>query len=274
MKKLLVLAALGGALAAAAPAQAGSFSLSISNGQGGGIVFANGKATHYNNQTSGWHRTAAYQRPGNQNNHGVRKGFTYIPGTVKAIEQRNGSKVTDIVFRDGVYHVQGFGPKGRFNTAKADPYTGKLYNVRAARPTDRTPRNVKGIRNILTGLRAHGFSKFDRVDLKGQVYQVRGLNKNGKAKLITVNSRNGHIQNVTNAKRYNLAQKAAPQRRAFKQFTGGLKKGKYSNFKNATYVASNNDWSDHYRVQARHNKRPVDLRVCAYTGKVLGYRYL
>lgn len=274
MKKLLILAAVGGVLAATAPAHAGGFSFKISNGQGGGIVFSNGQVHHYNaNQHSGWHKTDFYHQARKGQQSQPRQGFNYIPKTVNLIERRTGSTVTDIVFRNGVYHVQGFGPRGRFNQAKADPYTGRLFDVGPANPHEVPNRQVIGINKMLAGLRNQGFSRFDRVDLKGNVYKVRGLNNRGKAKLITVNSRNGHIKNVRNAQRYNLAS-AQPQRKAFNTFRGGLQNQKYSHFSNAQYHAGDNDWTDHYQVNARHNNRPVDLRVCAYTGSVLGYRYL
>lgn len=276
MKKYLILAAMGGALAATsaiAPAQAGGFSLTISNGNGGGIVFANGKAHHYNSYDRGWHRTDFYHQARKAHG-GQGKNFLYIPGVVKKIQQRTGSKVTDIVFRNGVYHVKGYGPRGGFNQAKADPYTGRLFDVSRAHKTEPTPKRALGIRKLLSNLRHEGFKKFDRVDLKGHVYKVRGLNRRGRPVLITADSRTGHIENVQKAKRYNLHAKAAPQRKPFKHWTGGLKKHNYSHFSGATYVAGGNDWSDHYRVKARHGKRNVDLRICAYTGNVLGYRYL
>lgn len=285
MKKILILAAVGGALAAAAPAQAGSFSLSISNGHGGGVVFSNGKAQHYNNYDRGWHKTDFYHqarnmqrgnhrnRGGNHYNQG--QGFKYIPGIVKKIQRRSGGKVTDIVFRNGVYHVKGFGPRGRFNEGKADPYTGRLFDVHAAYPSNRkvTPYAL-GIRKLLKRLRNEGFSKFDRVVLKGHVYKVRGLNHRGKPVLITADSDDGYIKKVKRAKRYNFSSYEAPQRRPFKHWKSNLGQHNYSHFKGAKYVAGGNNWTDHYRVNARHGKRNVDLRVCAYTGNVLGYRYL
>jgi hypothetical protein len=277
MKKFLILAAVGGALAAtsaAAPAQAGGFSLTISNGNGG-IVFANGQAHHYKNHDRNWHRTDFYhQARKSQQPRGYGKKFLYIPGMVQKIQKRSGGKVTDIVFRNGVYHVQGYGPRGAFNQAKADPYTGRLFDARRANKSEATPKRALGIRKLLSGLRHEGFSKFDRVDLKGKVYKVRGLNKRGRAMLITADSRSGHIKNVKKANRYNFQAKAAPQRKPFKHWTGGLKKHSYSHFQTAAYVSGGNDWTDHYRVKARHGKRKVDLRICAYTGNVLGYRYL
>jgi len=286
MKKLLILAAVGGTLAAAAPAQAGGFSLSISNGHGGGVVFSNGQVHHYNNDyhrggyNDGWHRTEHYhqarkmQQGWGHGRHGQGRGFNYIPKTVKLIQQRTGGKVTDIVYRNGVYHVKGFGQNGRFSQAKADPYTGRLFDIRRANPNEVPHHRVIGVRKLLAGLRHEGFSRFDRVDLKGHVYKVRGLNKRGKAKLITVNSRNGHIKNVRNANRYNLANNVKPQRKPFKHWRSGLKQHNYSNFHNARYVSGGNDWTDHYQVRGKHGKRNVDLRICAYTGSVLGYRYL
>jgi hypothetical protein len=288
MKKLLILAAVGGALAAAAPAQAGGFSFSISNGNGGGVVFSNGQVQHYNNNynrggyNDGWHRTEHYHQArkmqqgwghGGQG-HGQGQGFNYIPKTVKLIQERTGGKVTDIVFRNGVYHVKGFGPRGRFNEAKADPYTGRLFDVRPANPNEVPHHRVIGIRKLLAGLRQEGFSRFDRVDLKGHVYKVRGLNKRGKAKLITVDSRNGYIQHVRNANRYNLANNVKPERKPFKHWRSNLNKHNYSNFHGAQYVQGGSDWTDHYQVRGKHGKRNVDLRICAYTGSVLGYRYL
>jgi|GEM_PF-3550241 len=285
MKKLLILAAVGGALAAAAPAQAGNFSLSISNGHGGGITFSNGKVHHYgpgrhSGYNDGWHRTDFYHQArksqqgwGHGGHRGHGKGFNYIPRTVKLIQQRTGSKVTDIVYRNGVYHVQGFGPRGGFNKAKVDPYSGRMFDVRRANPNEVPHHRVIGVRKLLAGLRHEGFSRFDRVDLKGHVYKVRGLNKRGKAKLITVNSRNGHIKNVRNANRYNFSSYQKPQRKPFKHWTSGLKGHNFSHFSNVNYVAGNNSWTDHYYAKARHGKRPVDLRICAYTGNVLGYRY-
>lgn len=287
MKKLLILAAVGGTLAAAAPAQAGGFSFSISNGHGGGVTFSNGQVQHYNNNynrggyNDGWNRTEHYHQArkmqqgwGNGGNRHGGKKFNYIPKTVQLIQKRTGGKVTDIVFRNGVYHVKGFGQNGRFSQAKADPYNGRLFDVRRANPNEVPHHRVIGVRKLLAGLRHEGFKRFDRVDLKGHVYKVRGLNHRGKAKLITVNSRNGHIKNVRNANRYNLANNVKPQRKPFKHWRSGLKQHNYSNFHNARYVSGGNDWTDHYQVRGKHNKRNVDLRICAYTGSVLGYRYL
>lgn len=282
MKKLLLLAAVGGALAAAAPAQAGGFKLTISNGNGGGIVFANGNVHRYHANT-GWQYTDHYQKArdmfggrhhGGHAGPGVRQGFTYIPGTVRKIQQRTGGKVTDIVYRNGVYHVQGYGPRGRFNAAKADPYTGRLFDVRPAVPRQATPPHAKTIPALLRGLRAEGFSRFDRVDLQGHVYKVRGLNRRGKPVVITADARSGYIKHVRGAKRYNLAQ-AGPsyERKPWKHWQGHLAGQHYSHFRGAKFIEADNAWTDHYRVRGRdrHGKN-VDLRVCAYTGNVLGWR--
>lgn len=288
MKKFLILAtvglaAVGGSMAAAAPAQAGGFSLTISNGHGGGIVFANGKASHYQ-ANRGWQRTDYYHQArqtygGGHGKHAgpaLGKGFTYIPGTVNAIKRSTGGKVTSIVFRNGVYHVEGFGRRGRFNTAKADPYTGKLYDVSPSYAPRYVSPHAAPIPRILAKLRQQGYSRFDRVDLKGKSYRVRGLDSYGNAVVVTADARTGHVHGVRKAKRYNLAAAApAYQTRPWTHWQRHVKNQHYSHFQGAKFVKADNAWTDHYRVRGRnrHGKN-VDLRVCAYTGKLLGWRYI
>lgn len=273
MKKLLILAAVGGALAAAAPAQAGGLSIKI-GGQNGGIIIADGQVSRYGpSYGQGWHKTDFYQQARRGGHHGRAHNINDAQKTVRLIQRRTGSKVTDIVYRNGVYHVKGYGPKGRFNSAKADPKTGRLYDISPARGGHATPARAIPIPRLLNSIERHGFRDFDRVDLQGNVYKVRGLNPRGRAVVLTVNARSGAIQNKRFAARYNLPQ--APSRKPFNHFTGNLKKQHYSHFSNAQYVGGGNDWSDHYRVRARDRRgKNVDLRVCAYSGNVLGWRYL
>lgn len=288
MRKLLVLAAMGAGLAAAAPAQAGALTISITDGRGGGVVIADGKASrvlpasHRGGYDADWRYTDYYHRirDGHDGRGGGwharqgQRGFTYIPGTVRKIQQRTGGKVTDIVFRNGVWHVKGYGRGGRFNAAKVDPYTGRILEVHRARPDHPTPRDAMNIPRLLRHLRAEGFSRFDRVDLKRHVYKVRGLNRRGRPVLITADAHDGHVLNVRKAKRYNLAHGPVRDVKPWKHWRQRLAGQHYSHFGKAHFVKGERGWTEHYRVRARdrHGKR-VELRVCAFTGHVLGWRY-
>jgi uncharacterized membrane protein YkoI len=195
-----------------------------------------------------------------------------LPRMVQLVENRSGGRVTDIVLspNNRFYKLEGFDRQGRPVSAKADARTGALYDISRVRGHVHRPGRFTPIDHIVRDLTRHGYRNFDRVVYQERqgTYLARGLDRRGRPVNVKVAARNGHILAVKPARNYNGPAYAKGERRQFKHWRSGLQKQHYSRF---TQIKSHEDY---YDVRARDRQgRNVQLKVCAYTGKVLGTQY-
>ena len=195
-----------------------------------------------------------------------------IARIVRQIQRETGGRVTSVVLRPNgrVYKIEGVGSRGRVVTAKANAFTGEIFDVQRRRGGGHGHQatNGKPIPRLLRGLRDGGYSGFDRVVRDGRTYIVRGLNRRGTPVRIVANARNGRVLSVNRARRYNGPSHYRHSVRGFNQWLPGLQQQHYSHFGQATRH------DDHYQVGARDRRgRNVTLQVCARTGRVLHTAY-
>jgi len=130
-----------------------------------------------------------------------------IARLVRQIQRETGGRLTSVVLRPNgrVYKIEGVGPRGRVVTARANAFTGEIFDVQRRRGGGQGHQatNGKPIPRLLRGLRDGGYSGFDRVVRDGRTYIVRGLNRRGTPVRIVANARNGRVLSVNQARRYN-----------------------------------------------------------------------
>ena len=126
---------------------------------------------------------------------------------VRQVQRETGGRVTSVVLRPNgrVYKIEGVGPRGRAVTARANAFTGEIFDVQRRRGGGQRHQatNGKPIPRLLRGLRDGGYRGFDRVIRDGRTYIVRGLNRRGTPVRIVANARNGRVLSVNQARRYN-----------------------------------------------------------------------
>ncbi|MDO9126514.1 MAG: hypothetical protein Q7U42_06560 [Parvibaculum sp.] len=195
-----------------------------------------------------------------------------LANVVRELERKSGATVTDIkLSRDKrFYEFEGVTQRGFVVTAKASAATGAVGGITVQNYKPRYDARAMSITPLLNTLRNKGYHSFDLVSLKEEkgIYQVRGLDRRGNPVLIRAAARNGKVLSARNAPGYNGPSYARAEYRDFGYWQKGLTQQKYSGFSNI--VA----YDDYYAVRARDGRgRPVNLSVCAFTGKVLDARY-
>ncbi|ABS63591.1 hypothetical protein Plav_1977 [Parvibaculum lavamentivorans DS-1] len=195
-----------------------------------------------------------------------------LANVVRDLERKTNATVTDIkLSRDKrFYEFEGVTQRGFLVTAKASAATGAVGGISVKNYKPRYDARATSISPLLASLRNKGYHSFDLVSLKEEkgVYQVRGLNRQGKPVMIRAAARTGKVLSTRNAPGYNGPSYAQAEYRDFGHWQKGLTQQKYSSFTNV--VA----YDDYYAVKARDGRgRPVNLSVCPFTGKVLDARY-
>ncbi|MCF8470559.1 MAG: hypothetical protein K9G30_07225 [Parvibaculum sp.] len=196
-----------------------------------------------------------------------------LANIVRELERKSGGTVTDIKLtkNNRYYDFEGVTRRGFVVTARADAYSGQVSNISVKNFRPRYDAHATDILPLLASLRDKGFHSFDLVSLKEEkgIYQVRGLNRKGAPVVIRAAANNGRILTTRAAPGYNGPSYARAEFRDFGYWQKGLARQHYSQFSNV--VA----YDDYYDVKARDGRgRKVQLEVCAFTGKVLGQRYL
>lgn len=184
----------------------------------------------------------------------------------RQIQQRSGGVVTSIKLRPNgrVYKIEGIGPRGGFVTAKANAFTGEIFDVRRQDHGQRLGRAMR-IPRLLRELRGHGYHGFDKVVRRDRNYIVRGLNAHNDPVRLTVRARNGRILDVAHARNYNAPRYHQTSSWGdFDRWIPGLQNQHYSGFGNVSVH------DGYYRVDARDRRgRDVRLNVCSRSGRVL-----
>lgn len=213
-------------------------------------------------------------RHGNDNDYRAhRNRIRPLANIVRELERKSGGTVTDIKLtkNNRYYNFEGVTQRGFVVTAKADAYSGEVSNISVKRFRPHYDTHAMEIRPLLASLRNKGFHSFDLVSLKEEkgIYRVRGLNRRGKPVMIRARAGNGKILSTRAAPGYNGPSYVRAEFRDFSHWRTGLRQQHYSRFSNV--VA----YDDYYGVNAHDGHgRKVQLEVCAFTGKVLGQRYL
>jgi len=209
---------------------------------------------------------------GQQQGRGLAQTRQIIPiaRLVRQVQRETGGHVTSVRLRPNgrVYAIEGVGQRGRFVTAKANAYTGEVFDVQRQRGHGQVATNGRPIPQILRGLRNSGYSGFDRVIRDGRAYIVRGLNRRGQPVRMQVHARNGRVLSVNRAANYNGQRASRHSVSGFDQWLPGLRQQHYTNFGQATAHDA------YYQVGARDRRgRNVTLNVCNRTGRVLHTAY-
>jgi uncharacterized membrane protein YkoI len=189
-----------------------------------------------------------------------------IARLVRQIQRETGGRVTSVRLRPNgrVYKIEGIGQRGRFVSAKANAFTGEIFDVRRQPGHEQVATNGRPIPRILRDLRNDGYSGFDRVIRDGRAYIVRGLDRRDRPVRIRVNARNGRVLSVNRARNYNGQVPSRHSVRGFDQWLPGLRQQHYTNFGQVTAHDA------YYQVGARDRRgRNVTLNVCNRTGRVL-----
>lgn len=243
-----------GAMAMAAPAQAGNTNFVLTFGSHHAGPQMTAQTVDYRRGSRGWRAHNGRVMPLNR--------------VVRVIENRSGGTVTDIRLAKNqrVYRLEGVTRLGMIVDAKVDARTGRIQSIDFKKFRPRYDPKGMDINRLLAKLKRKGFHGFDVVSLKEErgVYRVRALNKRGRPVVVRTKAHNGHILNVRRAANYNGPAYKRGGRHGFNHWRKGVAAHGYSHFGQAT------DYGDYYEVNARnrHGKQ-VRLDVCPYTGKVL-----
>lgn len=260
MKKFLVLCSLAVPLVMTAPASAGndqSRSFSFDD------VFRALITSQFGNAEYRSHRG---RDRGHERGWRDERQVVPIARLVRRIQRETGGRVTSVRLRPNgrVYKLEGIDARGRFVHAKANAFTGEVYDVRRRPGHEQVATNGRPIPRLLRGLRDNGYRGFDRVIRDGRVYIVRGLNSNGEPVRMRVRARNGRILSVNHARNYNGQLPRRHSVRGFDQWLPGLRQQRYSHFGQAARH------DGYYQIDARDRRgRNVTLNVCDRTGRVL-----
>lgn len=265
MKKFLALCTVAVPLAIAAPASAGA-------GQSGNLNFEDVLRSLIVSQFDQVSNRGGNRGRGQQHGRGYAQERQVIPiaRLVRQIQRESGGHVTSVRLRPNgrVYKIEGIGRRGRFVTAKANAYTGEIFDVQRQRGHEQVATGGQRIPRILRGLRNSGYSGFDRVIRDGRNYIVRGLNQRGQPVRMRVRARNGRVVSVNRASNYNGQRASRHTVSGFDQWLPGLRQQHYTNFGQATAHDA------YYQVGARDRRgRNVTLDVCNRTGRVLNSVY-
>lgn len=195
-----------------------------------------------------------------------------LANVVRGLEHKTHATVTEIrLSRDKrFYEFEGVTQRGYLVRAKASAASGAVGGILVENYKPRYDARATGITPLLDALRNKGYHSFDLVSLKEEkgVWQIRGLNRKGKAVMIRASARNGKVLSTREASAYNGPSYARAEYRDFSHWQKGLKQAGYSGF--SDIVA----YDDYYAVTARDARgRPVHLAVCPFTGKVLETRH-
>jgi len=264
MKKFIALCSVAVPLVIAAPASAGAEQARNLNFEDVLRAFVVSQFDRVDNRSA--------HRHGRDQGRGWAQERQVVPiaRLVRQIQRETGGRVTSVRLRPNgrVYVLEGVGRRGQFVTAKANAFTGEVFDVQRQRGHAHVATNGKPIPRILRGLRDSGYSGFDRVIRDGRVYIVRGLNRRGEPVRMRVNARNGRVLSVNHARHYNGQRPSRHVVSGFDQWMPGLRQQRYSNFGQAT------QHDGYYQVSARDRRgRDVTLNVCDRTGRVLHSAY-
>ena len=243
-------AGLLGALAMAAPAQAGGANIALAfNGHQHPLVQT---AVHAHGR--GWRAHQGRIIPLNR--------------VVDIIENRSGGTVTDIRMAKNqrIYRLEGVTRLGMIVDAKVDARTGQIQSIDFKKFRPHYDPNGMDINRLLAKLKRKGFRGFDVVSLRDErsVYRVRALNRHNRPVIVRTDARTGRILTVRSANAYNGPGYQQKGRHGFDHWRKGVAAHGYSHFGKAA------DYDDYYEVSARdRHGRVVTLDICPYTGRVL-----